>query len=280
MKTCPSCAENIPPQAIVCPYCGISLNPNATSRATRAPGTSSAMSLTFIILGGVAAVMLVCGGIGAALLLPAVQQAREAARRSKCKNNLLQIGLALHNYHDTYGCFPPAYIADADGRPLHSWRVLILPYIDEAPLYNQYKFSEPWDGPNNSRLLASMPPVYACPSHAGPPGTTTAYVAVFGDDCIFQGAEATKMGDILDGSSNTLVVGETTGANIPWMKPEDVDVGKHPSIGDKSGLSSHHTGGAHFLSADGTVRFISQNINQKTLDALFTRAGGEQVGEF
>src|SRR6476661_8060061 len=104
-----------------------------------------------------------------ALLLPAVQQAREAARRSQCKNNLKQIGLALHNYHDVNGCFPPAYIADENGKPMHSWRVLILPYLDQAALHTEYNFSEPWDGPNNSRLLARRPAVYACPSHGNAP---------------------------------------------------------------------------------------------------------------
>src|SRR5579863_9248252 len=103
------------------------------------------------------------------LLIPATQQAREAARRSQCKNNLKQIGLALHNYHDAFGSFPPAFVADANGKPMHSWRVLILPYLDQLPLYKEYNFSEPWDGPNNSRLLNRMPPAFSCPSHSGPP---------------------------------------------------------------------------------------------------------------
>src|SRR5262249_42952585 len=79
------------------------------------------------------------------------------ARRSQCKNNLKQIGLAMFNYHDAYGCFPPAYIADADGRPMHSWRVLLLPFLDEAARYRKYRFDEPWDGPNNSELATSVP---------------------------------------------------------------------------------------------------------------------------
>src|SRR4051812_9073955 len=74
---------------------------------------------------------------------------REASKRTQCKNNLKEIALALHNYHEAYGCFPPAYIADKDGRPMHSWRVLILPYLDEKPLYLKYRFDEPWNGPHN-----------------------------------------------------------------------------------------------------------------------------------
>jgi prepilin-type processing-associated H-X9-DG protein len=223
---------------------------------------------------------VVCGGVLAALLLPAVQQAREAARRSQCKNNLKQIGLALHNYHETYGCLPPAYITDESGKPMHSWRVLILPFLDASPLYNQYDFSEPWDGPKNSLLLARMPPVYACPSHPGTGSYTTNYAGVFGDACVFRGAEITRFADITDGTSNTLMVGESANANIPWMKPEDIDVTAHPAMGDRDGFSSFHTGGAHFLFCDGSVRYISLSVDPDTLKALFTRNGAEPVGSY
>jgi prepilin-type processing-associated H-X9-DG protein len=222
-----------------------------------------------------------CGGILAALLLPAVQQAREAARRSQCKNNLKQIGLALHNYADAYGSFPPAYIADASGKPMHSWRVLILPYIDQAPLYNQYNFSEPWDGPGNSRLLAQMPPVYACPSHPGAPGgTNTAYAGVFGEKCVFRGSEPVAFKDITDGSSDTLMVVEADAAGIPWMKPDDVDIVIHPTLGDPAGFSSSHAGGVQGLMCDGSVRFFSLSISPQTLQALFTRNAGDAPGSY
>jgi hypothetical protein len=84
----------------------------------------------------------------------------------------------------------------------------------------------------------------------------------------------------LRGHSNTLIVGEAAGAGIPWMKPEDIDVAAHPSLGDPSGFSSDHTGGAQFLICDGSVRFIPLTVNPDTLKALFTRDGGEVVGDF
>src|SRR5204863_151662 len=87
-------------------------------------------------------------------LTTAIRDAHEAARRSNCKGELKQIGLALLNYREVYGCFPPAFIADESGRPMHSWRVLILPYIDHVSLYYEYRFDEPWDGPNNRKLSA------------------------------------------------------------------------------------------------------------------------------
>jgi len=280
MKTCPACAEQIPSNVETCPHCGISLHDYSPTQGSSGGGRkTSGTMIVLIVVGCVFGVLVVCGGILAALLLPAVQQAREAARRSQCQNNLKQIGLALLNYETTYGSFPPAFIPDESGKPMHSWRVLILPYLDQQPLYNAYNFSEPWDGPNNSRLLASMPPTYACPSHAGPPGNTnTAYVAPYGEHCIFRGSQPVGIRDILDGTSNTVMVGEAANANIPWMKPDDVDIRAHPTIGDRDGFSSDHAGGVHFLLGDGSVRFISQSITQQTLQALFTRDGGEVIG--
>jgi prepilin-type processing-associated H-X9-DG protein len=239
------------------------------------------LSVLFIVGGSAFAGLVVCGGIGLVFLYPAVSTPREAPRRSQCKNNLKQIGLALHNYHDVYGSFPPAYVADATGKPMHSWRVLILPFLDQEPLYREYDLSEPWDGPNNSRLLDRMPPVYSCPSRAGPSGSTnTSYVAPFGEHCIFRGSEPVKFSAVLDGLSNTLMVGESAGANIPWMKPEDVDIAAHPSLGDSAGFSSDHSGGVHFLMGDGAVRFIALTIAPQTYQALLTRDGGEVVADY
>src|SRR5262249_10862652 len=160
---------------------------------------------------------------------------------------------------EQFGSFPPAYLADASGKPMHSWRVLILPFIDQQALYREYNFSEPWDGPNNSRLLTRMPPVYACVSDPHSGTTNTAYAAVFGQQCVFRGFEPVKIMDITDGASNTLLVAEASKAGIPWMKPEDIDIAKHPSIGDDSGFSSYHIGGINALMCDGAVRYIPQS---------------------
>ena len=120
-------------------------------------------------------IYVICLLLVGMLLLPAVQTAREAARRMQCMNNLRQISLAVLNYEADYKCLPPACIPDKNGKPMHSWRVLILPYLERRDLYEQYKFDEPWNGPNNSKLLASRPRLYICPSDATalPPETTT-----------------------------------------------------------------------------------------------------------
>ncbi|MBT6496686.1 MAG: DUF1559 domain-containing protein [Planctomycetaceae bacterium] len=215
-----------------------------------------------------------------ALLLPAVQQAREAARRAECKNNMKKIAIAMHNYHDTYNSFPPAYIPDENGDPMHSWRVLILPFVDQQALYDQYDFDQPWDSPANQSVTNNMPPIYACPSNPNAGGNTTHYAAVYGPNCIFNGAEATRMRDIKDGTSNTLLFGEVDGSSIPWTKPEDIDIAIHSTLTDPAGFHSHHVGGVHFAMGDGSVQFFSENISQQVLDALFTRDGGETVGAF
>src|SRR5262249_6799718 len=144
----------------------------------------------------------------------------------------------------------------------------------------QYDFSEPWDGHNNSRLLARMPPVYACPSDTNQAPYHTAYAAVFGEHCVFRGAKPVNIAEITDGTGNTLMVGEASSAGFPWMKPVDVDIEAHPTMGDPVGFGSNHVGGAQFVMADGAVHFISNAINQKTLDALFTTDGNETVGSY
>ena len=181
---------------------------------------SKRMAAIFV-LGWTFSVLVICGGV--LFIHSAVERGKTAPKRTQCKYNLKNIGLALRSYADVYGSFPPAFIPDATGKPMHSWRVLILPYLGQQALYDEYDFAEPWDGPNNSRLLARTPAVYVCPSHVAPPGNTnTAYAAPLGVHCIFRGAEPVAFKDILDGESNTVMVGEAANANIPWTKPDDV----------------------------------------------------------
>jgi type II secretory pathway pseudopilin PulG len=226
------------------------------------------------------AVFFSCVGGLLALLVPAVQSAREAARRSQCACNLCQIKLALQNYHSTYECFPPAYLADATGKPIHSWRVLILPFMEQHPLYDQYDFREPWDGPSNIKLLDSMPPSFACPSRFSGPTNLTSYVAVTGPGTIFPGATPTKIEDIKDGTSNTLMVVEVANVNIPWTSPQDFDARTMSfRINDprRPGISSKHPGGANGVLADASTRFLRDAITPGNLRALITIAGGEAI---
>jgi len=237
--------------------------------------------------GMVVAVALLLSGVFACLIILPLGQPREAARRSQCTNNLKQIGLALHSYHDQYDCFPPAFIADANGRPMHSWRVLILPYLDHASLYAKYKFDEPWNGPNNSKIADKIVAVYNCPSgdhdQKGSASTMTSYVAVVGPETAWPESGTTSIRDITDGTSTTLLIVEVANSGIHWMEPRDLHVVQMaPTINPKSGqgISSPHAGGAQVLMADGTVRFISQTLTPELFRALLTRHGGETIGDF
>ena len=276
---CANCGQTVTVPSGLGPF---SAQPFAGPPQSAAASRSSAPVIIAIVL-AVLVGLFCLGGILVALLLPAVQAAREAARRSHCTNNLKQIGLALHNYADTYGAFPPAYVADADGKPMHSWRVLILPFLESSALYSSYNFDEPWDGPNNSLLANQMPPAYACPSAAAPNSATTSYMAITGPGTIFDGDKAATFRDITDGTSNTLIVVETSGQATNWMQPVDLDAQKMAfAVNDPAGgdISSSHPNGANGLIADGSVRFLSESIDAQTLRALTTRAGGEVVGEF
>jgi prepilin-type processing-associated H-X9-DG protein len=213
-------------------------------------------------------------------LARAVGAAREAARRSQCSCNLCSIKLALHNYHDLYGTLPPAYITDAQGQPMHSWRVLLLPFMEYSTLYNQYDFSEPWNGPNNIKLLNSMPQVFACPSRFSNPTNLTSYVAITGPGTLFPRTGSVKFADVTDGLPDTLMVVEVANVNIPWTAPQDLDVRTMKfRVNDPVGpsISSKHPGGANVAFADGSYRFLREAITPGNLRALITIAGGEGI---
>jgi prepilin-type processing-associated H-X9-DG protein len=217
----------------------------------------------------------VIGGMLASLLLSRTRSSTEAARRAQCSNNLKQIALAYHNVHAATNAFPPPAIMSKDGKPLLSWRVAILPYVEQQELYNKFKLDEPWDSPHNKALIKEMPPVYLCPSRKAPePGTTT-YRVFVGEGALFQEGVGTPIQSVTDGTSNTIMVVESTDA-VPWTKPDDLkfDPNAKPSL---YGAGSPHPGGFQAAFADGSVRFIKNTINVQVWKALITRASGEVI---
>jgi prepilin-type processing-associated H-X9-DG protein len=249
--------------------------------AYRPPQKSSAGVMIAVILAAVLGGLLVCGGIIAALLLPAVGSAREAARRSMCMNNLKQIGLAMHNYHDVYRCFPAAVLTDEDGQPMRSWRVAILPFNEQQPLFDQYDFSEPWDGPNNRALHGTPVPTYRCPSDGDPTATDTSYVMVVGKGTIGgEPNETVKIAHVTDGTSNTIMAIEVGTSGIHWMEPRDVTVEEAVTFLTNPAASEFqqvHPGGANVVLADSSVRFLAESTDPDTVRALLTRDDGQAV---
>lgn len=297
-----------------------------------------------------------------ALLLPAVQQAREAARRSTCKNSLKQIGVALHNYHDTHRTFPPGAVwygvgsAPADGRDPNwgtTWVVQILPFIDQAPLYNNYNMSLPAQSVNSNTpdsVLQAKISVLRCPSHPGidrflltqPAGGnfskitysgsvgsgSTLDIADYNNDNergVFSaiGQYGAKIRDISDGTTNVIMLGEVvtgtntgddkgawgwcTGALFAGTNENGVLTPNTSLVTDRTPYASNntsdnnfnkrnnpddtnagggqaarsfHVGGVHVGLGDGSVRFISENIDQTTYLNLLSIADGNVIGEF
>lgn len=213
----------------------------------------------------------------AAFVLPAVQWSRPRvpSAATVCKNNLKMIGLALHNYHGAYGSFPPAVVTDAEGRPLHSWRVLLLPFLDETHLYEQYRWDEPWDGPHNRELAKRIPQPYRCPKD--PHSVRTRYLAVAGPGTAFDGSSAIRLDAITDGISRTMVVVETPGDPVHWMEPRDISPAELLEQWHSPAATPRHPQGIHVLKADGTVRGLETETPADRVRALTTVAGGEPV---
>ncbi|WP_372722436.1 DUF1559 domain-containing protein [Novipirellula sp.] len=213
-------------------------------------------------------------GVLVGLLLPAVQAAREAARRMTASNSLKQIALAMHNYHSAFKTLPDPAIRDANGKPLLSWRVKILPFIDQQALYEQFHLDEPWDSEHNLKLLPLMPDTYVDPSVPAEPGYTVFQLPV-GSETLFAKQGERRFGEVLDGLSNTIMVVETNRSiAVPWTKPADVEIDINNPLPQ---LGNTHQGGFHVLMADGAVRFLKTDIVLETLKALFTYSGKEVV---
>jgi prepilin-type processing-associated H-X9-DG protein len=225
----------------------------------------------------------------ALILLPSVGAPREAGRRTQCCTNLRQIGLAMQKYQQKYGCFPPAFIPDDNGKPKHSWRVLILPFLGQDGLYAQYRFDEPWNGPHNKELATQMPAVYRCPTYANDQGdeaatSLTSYAMIVGPRAISDGPTSRKAGDVQN-ESQTIMVAECAGAGIRWLEPRDLNAveincvigcGRHkePPVG----INSYHPGMANVLFCDGVVVGLRGDcVDEKVLKAILTIDGDETV---
>ena len=233
------------------------------------------MAIAGIVLGAISCLWV---PVMMALLLPAVQAAREAARRAQCTNNLKQIALGMHNYASVYGCFPPAATYDADGKPLVSWRVLILPYVESNPLYNQFHVNEPWDSPNNKPLGDHAPAVFRCPSEGNMMEGYTTYKVIVDLHSMFTGKPSgVPFEFVSDGTSNTLAVVEGT-TPVPWSKPDDLSLASSEPM---LGIGSKHPGGSNVSLADGSVQFLRNSsgnpLSLQVLKALITRDGHEAV---
>jgi uncharacterized protein (TIGR03067 family) len=193
--------------------------------------------------------------------------------RLQSVNNLKQLALAMLNYESTHGSLAPAAISSPEGKPLLSWRVAILPFIEQGALYQAFKLDEPWDGANNKRLLGRMPKLYAPLGDKTEDKNVTYYQVFTGLGTVFEGTKGITLRNITDGTSNTLMIAEA-GEPVPWTKPDDLPYSASKSLPKLGGLFD---GGFHAAFCDGAVRWIPKKIDEQLLRGFITSNGGEKV---
>lgn len=215
---------------------------------------------------------------------------RESARRTACTNHCRLISIGLESYRAEHGEYPPAYIADANGKPLHSWRVLILPHIDEQTLFDRYNFGEPWDGPNNIKLLAEMPDIYRCPSHGHGESKFsgqgfTNYLLLTGEETMFPGSEVVTYETVSDELENLVLLADVNDLSVEWLRPQDLPAATfRVNLLDADYVSNHHNlfNDDYDITicgfADCSVRSLSgDDLTPTTLKALTTVAKAERL---
>jgi type II secretory pathway pseudopilin PulG len=215
-------------------------------------------------------------GVVVALLLPARRTGREAARRNQCLSNLKRIANALKNYEKAHGALPPAYTTDTNGKPLHSWRTLILPYMEEQRLYESIDLTKPWDDPANAEAFKSSVLAYQCPS-ADIEDNFTTYLAVVTPNSCFRATEPRNLSEITDGDRETLMVIEVSAEHaVPWMAPSDADEKAVLGIGAPK-TRSPHPNGMQAAFVDDHVEFISDEVPAAQRRALISIAGNDKL---
>ncbi len=211
----------------------------------------------------------------AGLIEASAPQVPSRAEVAASGNNLRQFALALHNYHDTWGQLPAPASRDKNGKPLLSWRVHILPYLEQDSLYKEFHLDEPWDSEHNKKLIARMPKIYHAPGSKAAEGKTT-YLAPVGEATVFPPREkGVRIADIADGTSNTIMLVDADDDHaVIWTKPDDL---AYDPKDPKKGLGGRWDEGFVVAFVDGSVQLISKMIAKEKLHAAFTRAGGEVV---
>ena len=230
-------------------------------------GWSPLQWLGCLVVAGVVVVLVV------ALMLPVTRSAGPAARRTQCKNNLKQIALALHLYHDQWNRFPPAYTVDADGRPLHSWRTLILPYLDQRRLYETIDLSIPWDDPSNQTAYETKVLAYRCPSIDIADAQTT-YMAIVSPESCLRPVESSPLSEITDDAGKTMMVIEVNSSQaVHWMSPLDADEAMVLGLGQTGELP--HANVLHAVFVDGSVQPLLADVPAAERRAAISIAGDD-----
>jgi hypothetical protein len=270
----------------------------------RSQGRARGRGLAWMgIVISVTATLVIMPALLFGMVLPVIFEARH---QKQSMLNLKALVTAMHKYHDTYGRFPPAVVYSRDGKPLHSWRVLLLPFLGQNKLYEQFKLDEPWDSRANQPLLARMPAEYAPPGERLPPDDFATHYLVFdgpeavfyrgarpewlddplnqarisgmqvhpqrpGENAVYAFGKWSTFASIVDGAAFTILLVEADD-RVPWTKPQDVSYAADQPL---PRLGGHYRGDFVVAMADGSVRIVSKRTSEKTIRAAITAAGGE-----
>jgi type II secretory pathway pseudopilin PulG len=262
---CAACGQKITIPGGGMPAMGAAFAPPAP-RTSAGGGAALAVVLVIVVV-----VLLAIPAILAALLIPAVGAARQAAKRAQSSNNLKQLALAIHNYHDVYKALPPAVVNDANGKPLYSGRVLLLPFVEQQMLYDKWDKTQAWNSPANQTISQQALAIFRDPTETtGAPGQTS-YLFVGGQGTMFEPGKSLNFSDIRDGLSNTLMFVEVKESGINWAEPRDWDSSTPLPAGN-------HPQGNIVAMGDGSVRPLdTKNMPPNMIQSAATRAGGEAV---
>jgi hypothetical protein len=245
-------------------------DPTSSDARKRGVVTFALAALAVFVLLGV-----IIFGILEAVVFPMVRQQEAFARAPHPANNLHAIVLAMHHYHDEYGVFPPAVVSDAASKPLYSGRVLLLPFLGEQSLYNQFDKTRAWDSPENLPLSKNCPAIFQNPLNTGASLASantgqTDFLFVTGKNTVFEAGKAIGTVNISDDPSNTMAVVEVKTSGVHWAEPTDLDLSQAVALPAGSDFRGNQ---AAF--ADGSVRLVPRSVTPGQIRAIATRNGGE-----
>lgn len=238
-----------------------------------ASGGPSVALIIAIVLGVFLVLALLCGGVLVALLLPAVSAARNAAQTAMSTNQLKQVGLAVHNYHSAYRELPPAFVTDSSGNPMWSWRVSLLPFLEEQGRWEQWHQDQAWDSAANSPLNLPLPATYASPSDQDPTSDQTHVFAVRHPSGMMSGQPGLTFADTSDGLSNTILAVYLPDRTTSWSAPEDITLQELQTEFAKASPGKQ----VLVLLGDGSVIRFAEPLDPTAVEALVTRDAGDSA---
>jgi len=280
--TCPHCSKSMTVddrfagQTGPCSGCQQPITiPSSTVPAAGSGGTG----LGTVLSVGMACLLgcVLCGGVAGILLIPLGFRSA-ASGKAASQNNLKQIMIALHNYHDSWGKFPPAVVSDEYGKPLYSWRVLILPYLEQKALYDRFDKTKAWDDPANLSVSNTMLGVFRSPLDSTLEVSGTSYFVLVGPHTAFPPDRPSGLTEITDGTSNTVGVVELKGISGSWAAPIDPKIDSIAlSIGPTPGQLNPNGKDLNVALCDGSTRTLSASTPPQLLTLMFTRDDGMPI---